>query len=466
MRLTVRLFGGRRFLTTFDAWLLSRFLDILKDLGFAPGHVPLLPFLLRLLWVLCIASFSWLQIVGLILYVFFWPLVLFFYFRHGSAFKGTYDRETEKAQRLGTLPDRPVGTYFLISCLIMWFVLYGDSPLRAPLITAIVLTGMLFIARVYQALAYTAPDVSSRRGPIDRYIESVLAQFRRGLASLAEKKTLDATTIASVRTWHISYRVLRFLSRWLYGRPARNRAALFVLIKYMSNLCVLGGLAILFWALVIRYFSLPGVIGMVPALLASSARVIPGVPEPSLLKFPDWIKASTSITAWMIFVLYAGPVASLFPVLQDRFVKQTSNLYGRLRIARKILYGPVYPLHKLVQVMRDHPEAAPYVNGIFFFRMQPDLNRLFRDEPDAARMLRERPDLIEILVGAGIKIPNLDEFVPTKTVDDGIDPQKAISALSEDSRDPTSESGNESSPAGELPNLAGEPPAVIDSPPM
>ena len=165
---------------------------------------------------------------------------------------------------------------------------------------------------LYQALAYTAPDVPSRRGPIDRYIESVLAQFRKGLTSLAEKKTLDVTTISSVRTWHISYRVLRFLSRWLYGRPARNRAALFVLIKYMSNLCVLGGLAILFWALVIRYFSLPGVIGMVPALLASSARVIPGIPEPSLLKFPDWIKASTSITAWMIFVLYAGPVASLF----------------------------------------------------------------------------------------------------------------------------------------------------------
>ena len=115
--------------------------------------------------------------------------------------------------------------------------------------------------------------------------------------------------------------------------------------------------------------------------------------------------------------------------------------------------------------MRDHPEAAPYVNGILFFRLQPDLSRLFRDEPDAARMLRERPDLIEILAGAGIKIPNLDEFVPTKTVDDGIDPQKAISALSEGSRDLTSESGNESSPAEELPNLADEPSAVIDSPP-
>ena len=146
-RLPIRLFGGERLLRTFDARLFARFLDILKDLGFAPGHIPLVPFLLKLLWVLFITGFSWLQIFGLTLYVFFWPLVLFFYFRHGSAFKGTYDKEMEKAQRLGTLPDRPVGTYFLISCLIMWFVLYGDSPLRAPLSTAIVLTGMLFIAR-------------------------------------------------------------------------------------------------------------------------------------------------------------------------------------------------------------------------------------------------------------------------------------------------------------------------------
>ena len=465
-RLLIHLFGGGTFLRKFDAGLFSRILEILKDLGFAPGHVPLLPFLLRLLWVLCITSFSWLQIIGLTLYVFFWPLVLFFYFRHGSAFKATYDKEMEKAQRLRTRPNRAVGTYFLISCLIVWFVLYGDSSLRAPLIVAIVLIGTLFIVRVYQALAYTAPYVSSRMGPIDRYIESVLAQFRKGITDLAEKRTVDLNSIsASVRTWNIYYRVLRFLSRWLYGRSARNRAALFVLIRYMLNLCLLGALAILFWALVIRYYSLPDITGMVPALLASSARVIPGIPEPNSLKFPDWIKVSTSITAWMIFVLYAGPVASLFPVLQDRFVKQTSNLYGRLRIARKTLYGPLYPLHKLFQFMRDNPEAAPYVNCIFFFKMQPDLSRLFRDEPDAARMLRERPDLIEILAGAGIKIPNLDEFVPTKTVDDGIDPQKAISALSEDSRDLTSESGNESSPAAELPNLADEPSAVIDSPP-
>jgi hypothetical protein len=424
-----------------------------------------------LLWVLLVTSFSWIQIIGLALYVIFWPLVLFFLFRHGSALKATYEQAMEKAQRLGTLPDRPVGTYFLMSCLIMWFVLYGDSSLRMPLFTAIILTGLLFTARVYRALAYTALDVPSGRGRIDRYIESVMVQFKKGITSLVEKKTLDLNSLsASLWGWKLSYRVLRFFSRWLYGRPARNRAALLVLIKYMFNLCALGSLAILFWALVIRYSLLPDITGMVPALLASSARVIPGIPESNSLRFPDWIKVATSITAWMIFVLYAGPVASLFPVLQDRFVKQTSNLYGRLRIARKTLYAPVYHLNNLVQLMRDHPEAQSLVNCIFFFKMQPDLNRLFRDEPDAVRLLKERPDLVKILVDAGITIPNLDEFIPTEAADNGIDsrsvPSNSTCAPSETSLDPTSKSGSESNPTEELPNTTNEPYTADDSPPM
>jgi hypothetical protein len=238
----------------------------------------------------------------------------------------------------------------------------------------------------------------------------------------------------------------------------------------MFNLCALGSLAILFWALVIRYSLLPDITGMVPALLASSARVIPGIPESNSLRFPDWIKVATSITAWMIFVLYAGPVASLFPVLQDRFVKQTSNLYGRLRIARKTLYAPVYHLNNLVQLMRDHPEAQSLVNCIFFFKMQPDLNRLFRDEPDAVRLLKERPDLVKILVDAGITIPNLDEFIPTEAADNGIDsrsvPSNSTCAPSETSLDPTSKSGSESNPTEELPNTTNEPYTADDSPPM
>jgi hypothetical protein len=238
----------------------------------------------------------------------------------------------------------------------------------------------------------------------------------------------------------------------------------------MFNLCALGSLAILFWALVIRYSTLPELTSMAPSILESSARVIPGIPEPNLPKFPDWIKVATSITAWMIFVLYAGPVASLFPVLQDRFVKQTSDLYGRLRVARRTLYAPAYHLNILVQQMREHPELQALINCIFYFKVHPDLNKLFRDEPDSARILKERPDLVKILVDAGIAIPNLDEFIPTEADGSCIDPRTALStstcAPSEKLPDQTIKSGSEIDPAEEPPNTAKEPSTGDDSPLM
>ena len=158
---------------------------------------------------------------------------------------------------------------------------------------------------------------------------------------------------------------------------------------------------------------------MSSSILASASHVIPGVPEPTSLAFPDWIKAANSVTAWMIFVLYAGPVASLFPARQERLVKRGMVLYERLRIARKTLYAPLVALNNVANLMRESPEVQRIANCIFFFKMQPDLNRMFREEPDAARILKGRPDIIEILTNAGIVLPNLDDFIPPEAAEGG-----------------------------------------------
>jgi hypothetical protein len=161
--------------------------------------------LLKLLWVLFITGFSWLQIIGLALYIFFWPLVLFYLRRHGSAAKASYEQAREKDRNSAFLPDRPVWTYTLMSCLIIWFVLYGDSSLRPPFLAAIGLTGLLFATRVYHALAYTAQDTPSGKGWIDRYTESVIAQFNEGSTSLLEKKALDLKSLSAyLRAWNLS----------------------------------------------------------------------------------------------------------------------------------------------------------------------------------------------------------------------------------------------------------------------
>ena len=413
------LFGGKALLRSLHSDVFSEMIGVLSNLGFASGNAQLLPFVLRLLWILFITSFSWLQIVGLAFYVIFWPVVLLFLVRHWETLEGIRSKTMDSQNFRSLRQDRPIWTYALMTSLIAWFVLYGSSSLRTPLIVAIVLTGLLFSARVYRALVYTTLNDRTGRGWIDRYTAAAVVQLEGAVNNLREKKTLDLNSLsASLWSLRLSQRILRFFSRWLYGRAARTRAALFVLVKYMFNLCVLGGLAILFWALLIRYSSAPPMPNVGASLLASASRVIPGVPEPNKLVYPDWIKAAASITAWMVFVLYAGPVASLFPVLQERFIKETSMLYVRLRIARKALYAPIFHLNIAVSILRDNPEAQGLLNFLFFFKMQSDLNLLFSEEPNAARILSERPDLVRILNNAGITLPSLEQFFPPHATED------------------------------------------------
>jgi hypothetical protein len=414
VHLTVHICGGELVLKSLNATVFSITMKLLSRSGFAPGHASLLPFLLKLLWLLFITAFSWAQMIGLVLYVVFWPLTLLFLFRHRETLKSIREQRVRKIHTLRHLtPDRPVWTYALITSLTGWFVLYGGSSLRIPLITAIILTGLLFADCVYRAFVYTALEVPTGRGWIDRYIAAVIIHFEQVVKTIKEQKAIDLKSLSvSLSVWRFSQRVLRVLSRWLFGRAARSRAALIALIKYLSNLCVLGSIAILFWALVIRYFSVPQMANVTDSMLASASRVIPGVPEPTSLSYPDWVKAATSITAWLVFVLYAGPAASLFPLLQERYVKETANLYKRLRIARKTLYEPVHRLDTVVRMLREHPELQSFVNMVIFFKLQPDLNQLFQAEPDAARILSERPDLVQVLANAGVTLPKLEDFLP------------------------------------------------------
>ena len=126
------------------------------------------------------------------------------------------------------------------------------------------------------------------------------------------------------------------------------------------------------------------------------------------------------MTAWLIFVLYAGPVASLFPSLQERYIKETAKLYTRLRLSRTALYGPLNHLDNVVRLLSEKPELQSLVNLVLFLKLQPDLKQLFRDEPDYPRILKERPDLVQILTGTGLVLPNLDDYLAPSPPSDGI----------------------------------------------
>jgi hypothetical protein len=421
LHVTIYMFGGGKFLKRLNAALFSLTLEVLSNLGFAPGHLSFLPFVMKLLWLLFITAFSWSQMAGLALYVIFWPLTIFSLVRYKEALQSAREQGRRKANSVRDLtPARPVWTYALIVCLVAWFLLYGNSPLRIPLITAIFLAGLLFSVRVYRTFVYTALEDPTGMKWIERYSAVVTRQIKRLGDEIKEKKAIDVKSLAISRWWWRRYqRILRFLSRWLYGDAARNRAALVAMFRYMFNLGAVGSLAILFWALMIRYSSGSPMAKVGDSVLASASRLVPGVPEPVSINYPDWVKAGASVTAWLVFVLYAGPVASLFPSLQERYIKETAKLYTRLRLSRTALYGPLNHLDTVVRLLSEKPELQGLVNLVVFLKLHPDLKQLFQDEPDYPRVLKEQPELVQILTGTGLVLPNLDDYPTPSSSSDG-----------------------------------------------
>jgi hypothetical protein len=82
------------------------------------------------------------------------------------------------------------------------------------------------------------------------------------------------------------------------------------------------------------------------------------VPDAEVIKVSAGIQAGISLTAWAVFVLYAGPVASVFPILQDRYVKRVEKQYDQLRVARGLLHRLNYALRELFKRVEAHNAAT------------------------------------------------------------------------------------------------------------
>jgi hypothetical protein len=167
----------------------------------------------------------------------------------------------------------------------------------------------------------------------------------------------DVQFEAWVKTMRGMLWLLRRVSAYIYGKTGRRRAALFVLFRYMGNLAILGFLTIFFWALAIKLYKSPVSIGLSEALLASAAHVIPGVPDPDGIRVGAGIQAGTSLMAWAIFVLYAGPVASMFPMLQEKYIKEMADHSEQLWGARLVLYRISNALGQLFRKKEAHAQT-------------------------------------------------------------------------------------------------------------
>lgn len=113
----------------------------------------------------------------------------------------------------------------------------------------------------------------------------------------------------------------------------------------------------------------------------------------------------------MVFVLYAGPVASLFPAFQERAIANIVANYARIRNARKAMYRFVNLLRSVQGLLTEHPELGGFAKNVMPLHKQGDLRSFLLTQPDFVRSLADRPEEIGLYKSLGVALPDLGDLL-------------------------------------------------------
>jgi hypothetical protein len=332
---TIRFLLGSEFVGSVASSMMSRLGAFLSAVGFAPVHSEYLPRILRMGWLLAIVGFKPLELVGLYIYIRIAPFTLLGYliFREYGR-----DFDTAVTEKKGLRPPkirRPALT--TISLLLLgWFVLYGETTSRRALIAGAVLSGLLFVllaGRAFQRVKPPIyPDGSEPASAFERVGQSAFTS-----AADTVKKAADAKKKMEVNGSLFIYDKWRWIWRryalLLRGQAGRDRLHLLLLVDYVLSLSVLGAAAVLFWAIVAKLASAPSGYSLATFVQVCASYFLPNIkPQSVPTDLALWVQLGSSITAFILFVLFVGAAASLLP---SRYAAYTERLTRKYRIARK-----------------------------------------------------------------------------------------------------------------------------------
>jgi hypothetical protein len=215
--------------------------------------------------------------------------------------------------------------------------------------------GCVIAGVVFAALAYRALDKTS---PVGEQDTAVFAQWaERGVGMVANaaktavadppKNRTDAVVTLRVQGFFI--KPFRYLTVVFRGRRGKDRVALIMLIQYIVFLVILAMSAILFWALAMRVLS-EQAISVTTAFRLSASHFLPGLTESSQVTLPWWADFGPALTAWVLFVVYIGPVGSALPVRQEAFLKHLPPLHKDFRTVARLW-------HIYRRFMKDYVKA-------------------------------------------------------------------------------------------------------------
>jgi hypothetical protein len=327
----------------------SKFVQLLSSIGFAPVNAAALPLVFKTGWLLTITGFNPMQILGLAIYLFSAPVWVFFLTFYSSAVPKTPATPVGLAQPQARWSALPLSTVAVVG----WFVLYGAAWSRRELLVGTVLSGLLLVLFTYKALQRTKPltilDVAVL-GALERFGTSIPTSITTNEQKTPVAKRSQAAV--NLVTYGLVKDAILFQARFVRGKRGKDRIYMFILLEYILFLFMLGLAAIFFWALVAKTLIAPQPIPLSSAFYFSAAHFLPGVSAPSLLSaLPVWAQIGPSLTAWVIFVIFVGPAASVVPVRQAAYGARLTITYATLRHCSLFLSAYLRRMEKLKQTL-------------------------------------------------------------------------------------------------------------------
>jgi hypothetical protein len=280
-------------------------------------------------WLLTITGFNPMQIVGLALYTLLAPILFCFRVLYRDAVKQTEPTPPGLVESRSSWSAVPLFT----AAVVGWFVLYGAASSLRELAVGVLFSGSLLIIFTYRALQRTKPLTT-----LEVSVLGKLERFGASLPASIAKREQEAPTIKRSQamghlvTYGFFRNALLFLTLFLRGRRGKDRIYMCILLDYVLFLFMLGFAAIFFWALVAKTAVVPRPMTFSTAFYFSASHFLPGVAAPSLPSpVPLWAQIGPSLTAWVLFVLFVGPAASVVPVRQAAYGARLAVTYSVLR---------------------------------------------------------------------------------------------------------------------------------------
>lgn len=322
-------------------------LKSLSAVGFEPSGALHLPFVLKVWWTSLIVQFEISESVGLAIYLLSFPALLLLYLPFRREFnKILTETEASQGTGRGLAPRKKAFPLSAIcSCLLFgWYLLYGGSDKRLPLLLAVFLAGVLFILVAYKAFLRAKPLGSSDLSGLSSVEEYASKGLKAILAQVKDNTQKPASLAISLKMFRWQRWILIHLAAFLRGKRGKDRIYLLLVLQYALSLLLLGACAVLFWALTLRSID-PANLSNFMSLILVLHHFLPGIASPSVKTLlPLWAELGPGITAWVLLGAYVAASGSLLPGKQLAYAERAEKTFAKVRLA-------TVTFNQLLQVM-------------------------------------------------------------------------------------------------------------------